>query len=461
MNLPPAPRTILWLIWLLVAFGVLNVCGPSVDAWRRPGDPATVDDKTLRQRETGAELLMTVLRDDDAIERYFAYAEATLGRPYAADFVLPLGRAAFELAPNPRRKTTPERPLVPWRDFVVEYPPAMMLTALAPALVTSDADTYFRLYMLETEAALTLAVWLAVRTARRLRPEAGSQALAQAIWLTLALGFVAVRRYDPFVALAVAAAVHSLSLRRPALSGAALGLGVALKGVPILLAPIFVLHSAARRDWKGLACGVAGGAITLGLTAAAYVAFAGEHALDAFAYHGQRPLQIETVYSGILILAHAFDPALLSRTFSYGSLNAVSPAEPALRALSSALLIAGVLASWLYAWRHNSAARDDSERLLVVVRASLACLVAYITLGKVFSPQYCVWLIPLAALAAPFSPCNARSLLPTAFLIVQIEYPFLYPVLYRMLVPATGALILMRTIWLWRYATAVLKSAQH
>jgi len=131
----------------------------------------------------------------------------------------------------------------------------MMLTALAPALVTSDSDMHFRLFALETEAALTLAVWLAASTAERLRPEAGSQALVQAIWLTLALGWVAVRRYDPFVALAVAVAVHALALRRPALGGAALGLAIALKGVPILLAPIFVIHAIARRDWKALALG--------------------------------------------------------------------------------------------------------------------------------------------------------------------------------------------------------------
>ena len=77
-----------------------------------------------------------------------------------------------------------------------------------------------------------------------------------------------------------------------------------------------------------------------------------------------------------------------------------------------------------------------------------------------FSPQYCVWLIPLAALAAPFSPLPARRLLPTAFLVVQIEYPFLYGLLYLSLVPATGALILTRTIWLWRYAAAILTSAR-
>ena len=448
----PTRRARLWLIWLLVVFGALNVFSPSLEAWRH-ADPA----RTLRQRQSVVERLMDTLCDDCDVRRYFAYAEATLGRPYAADFVRPSGAAVGdERRPDPSRIATPPRPLVPWRDFIVEYPPGVMIAALAPALVTSEEGTYVRLFNLEMEAALTLAVWLTVRTAERLRSAAGSDALVQATLLTLALGVNAVQHYDPCVALTIAAAVHAIAARRPALSGAALGLAVALKGVPILLAPIFIIHAVARRDWKGLAFGAAGGATTLGLAAAAYVAVAGPHALDAFAYHGQRPLQIQTVYSGVLILAHAFDPALLSTTFGYGSWNAVSPAEPVLRALSTALLIAGVLASWLYAWRRSAAARDEDELLLALVRASLGCLVATITLGKVFSPQYCVWLIPLAALAAPFSPLPARRLLPAAFLLVQAEYPFLYGLLYVTLVPATGALILMRTIWLWRYVAATL-----
>ncbi len=461
MRIPPTTRRLrLWLIWLPVAFGALNVFGSSLDAWRRADDPAPVEGKTLSRRQSGVERLMTLLRDDSDIERYFAYAEATLGRPYGADFVRPPGAARAERPPDPSRKATPPRPLVPWRDFVVEYPPGMMIAALAPALVTSDEDTYFRLFTLEMEAALTLAVWLAVRTADRLKAGAGSQALVQAIVLTLALGVVAVRRYDPCVALAVAAAVHALALRRPALSGAALGLAVALKGVPILLAPIFVMHALGSGDRTGLARGLAGGALTLGLAGLVYGAIAGPHALDAFAYHGARPLQIETVYSGLLILGRAFDPGLLSKTFSYGSLNVLSPAEPALRALSTALLTAGILASWVFAYARVAAARDDSERLLAVVLASLACLIAFITLGKVFSPQYCVWLIPLAALAAPFSTAAARTLLPTAFLMVQAEYPFLYGLLFSTLLPATGALILIRTVWLWRYAATILNSAR-
>jgi hypothetical protein len=70
-----------------------------------------------------------------------------------------------------------------------------------------------------------------------------------------------------------------------------------------------------------------------------------------------------------------------------------------------------------------------------------------------------VWLIPLAGMAAPFSLLNARKLLPAAFVMVQIEYPFLYGLLYLTLVPAAGALI-VRTTWVWRYAAVTLGAAQ-
>ncbi|HXZ17419.1 MAG TPA: hypothetical protein VEH77_15910, partial [Roseiarcus sp.] len=294
--------------------------------------------------------------------------------------------------------------------------------------------------------------------------------------LTLALGVIAVRRYDPAVALAVAAAVAALAARRPALSGAALGLAVALKGVPILLAPIFVMYAVAGRSrpragddgasgrtpvfrWAAdravLRRWLAGLVATLVPTGLAYALIAGPHALDAVAYHGTRPIQIETIYSGLLILAHGFDPGLLTKAFAFGSLNAVSSAEPFLRNLSTALTLAGIAASWVFAWARLSAARDEADRLIAVLEASLGCLIAFITLGKVFSPQYCVWLVPLAAALAPFAPDAARRRLRVAFLFVQAEWPFLYALLYTTLIPAAGALIAMRTAWLWGYVGAL------
>ena len=60
---------------------------------------------------------MSLLRDDGDINRYFAYAEATLGRPYSLYFVRPPGAAGLQSARDFSRVATPAQPLVPWRDF--------------------------------------------------------------------------------------------------------------------------------------------------------------------------------------------------------------------------------------------------------------------------------------------------------------------------------------------------------
>jgi hypothetical protein len=451
---PAVLRRTLWLIWLVVAFGALNVFGPSRDSWWLASNSTTASSR-VRVFET----LMLMLRDDNDIDRYFAYAQATLGRPYAADLARPPDLLGVEGEPDLSRIASPRRPLVPWRGFFVEYPPGMMIPVLAPALVTSDGGAYFRLFNLEMEIALTLAVWLAVRTADRLKLGAGTDALAYAILLTLALGVVAVRRYDPCVALAIAFAVHELARGKAASSGVALGAAIALKGVPILLAPIFAMYALSRGDSRGLGRGAAGCVLTVGLSGLVFAAIAGPHMGDLFAYHGARPLEIQTVYSGLLILARSFDPALLSVKFSFGSYNGVSPAEPALRTLSTALLIVGVVASWFAAYRRLSAARDEADRLLAAVEASLACLVAFITLGKVFSPQYCVWLVPLAAIAARSTSGASRGFLLLGFLLAQTEYPFLFRFIYAILNPWTSVLIFLRTLCLWLFVTTMLKTS--
>lgn len=453
-TLPSRSRTRLWLIWLIAVFGATNVFSPLLDEFR--------SDKSVPAGESLTnyyDIIVEGLRDDGDISHYFAYAQATLGRPYVSDLVRPPREAGRAGLPDLNSTATPMRPLVPWRDFVVEYPPGMMIPALAPAFITSDKTAYFWLFTVEMEIALTLAVWLCVRTADDLRPSAGADALFQAIALTLALGVVGVRRYDPCVALAIAGAVHALARGRPGVGGAALGVAIVLKGVPILLAPIFAIYALARGDGRGLARGVAGCVLILAATGLAYALIAGPHMWDAFSYHGSRPLQIQTVYSGLLILGRTLDPGLVDTTFSYGSLNVVSPAEPTLRAISTALLIVGLLGSWLYAWRSIRKARDDADRLLALVSASLACLIAYITLGKVFSPQYCVWLIPLAALSAPFSSRAIRGILLLGFVLVQVEYTFLYRIIYAKLIPQTGILIVLRTLCLWRFAAATPNAA--
>ena len=184
-------------------------------------------------------MLLTLLRDDGDTKRYYAYANAMLGRPYDQFFVRPgedgSGGGAHSLI-------TPGHALIPWRDFPVEYPPGVLIAALPPALFAPDFASFHFLFSLEMELMLTAAAWLGVRSAERLRPGAGRPTLILSIVYLVALGVIGARRYDGLVALAIAAAVYGLAARKPALAGFALAASVLAKGAPALIAPIGAWH---------------------------------------------------------------------------------------------------------------------------------------------------------------------------------------------------------------------------
>ena len=355
------------------------------------------------------------------------------------------------IANDDQETIVPPRPLLPWRDFLLEYPPGMLLVILLPGLFTSDMNRYFLLFSVEMELFLTLAVYLSVRTADLLESD-GTKALSQSIFLTAALGVVAVRRYDPSVALAISGTIYALAARRPGLSGVALALAVALKGVPIVLAPVFVLWFCARRDWNGFRAASASFAVCIGIVAIGYLAIAWPHALDSIAYHANRPVQMESIYSAFLMMARLFAPHIMSIGMSYGSYNIISALEPLLRLIANIAAISGIMLSYFWAYKRIGAARDDRERLIYVIFACCACLVAVISLGKVSNSQYLVWLIPIGALGGALSAGDGRWRLVIACALAQAVYPFLYTtIIAGRLTPIDGVIILARDFSLWRW----------
>ena len=337
-------RSWLWVCWFALAFGAMNVYGPSEVNYSRPGDWGSSVGQGSQHRSTLGGILYAQ-REGEDVDLYFSYANALLGRPFVAKYVRLTDEGKGGAGKADGVVVSPSRPLRPWRDFLVEYPPAMLVPAVVPALFTSNPDVYFLLFSLEMEAMLTIAVALAVATADAVTPGSGRRALAQCILLTAALGGVAVRRFDPCVALAIGAAIQGLTTRRPILAGVSLAIGAALKVVPLLMTPILVFWYAAQRDWRGLRFCVGSAALCLSATAFAYVAIAGPRALDFFAYHADRPLQLETIYGAALMLLKQVLPDILSAKFSYGSYNVVAGAEPLLRHAAEVFELGAILQS--------------------------------------------------------------------------------------------------------------------
>ncbi|MCI4677707.1 hypothetical protein K9U39_02720 [Rhodoblastus acidophilus] len=455
-----------WLLWLALVFGWFNLYGPSLSSYRTPADGANVTAQQIASRLNALEFLGVLARNDFDTSRYFAYANAMLGRPYSSFFVRTPAqwRAAHGVSGQADAgafpKVTPERPLRPWRDFVVEYPPGMVVFALAPALFTQDFSTYHLLFGLEMELLLTLSVFLAVRAVEKLSPGQGERTLLFALATTAALGALVARRYDACVSLSVGLTIFALAARWSAGAGAALAFGVVCKGAPILFAPLGALYYATTRRWGALVESFGGAAAVCLVAAVAYLFFAGEHWRDSFAYHAARPLQVESTLGALLIFLRAFDPGIVAGSvFSFGSDNIVAAYEPLLRPFAEIAPVVAIFGVFAWSWRALSACETEFERVVVLAKGVCAIIVAFSALGKVFSPQYLVWLTPVAALASLRASRAANLALFAGLVLTQLEYPYLYVFCAASLPPIFGLVALLRNLALLVWAGRLLFEA--
>jgi Na+-translocating ferredoxin:NAD+ oxidoreductase RnfD subunit len=393
--------------------------------------------------------------------RYRAYANATLGKPYMAFYVRSdeewrRAFAAGEHVAKPEATiVTPARPLRPYRDFLVEYPPGFFLAALPPALVTDTERSYgvvFEIGML----FLLCGAWLcAARLARYM--DAAVPLLFVAGWGTLAcigLGMYSIQRYDPLVALLVGAMCLAAVARRPVILGLAAGAAIVVKLVPAVVAGLCGLYLLRRRRRRELAIACAVMAATLLAVAAPVVYLAGGSIDRMVSYHVDRPLEIETTAGALLGLWHAVDPSAVSYVFSFGSSNVTGRFVDAASWATNAATALSVLAVFALAWRELQATDREAAQARVLAGAAVLALAAVIAFGKVSSPQYFTWVIPLGAL---LTLVDGRASTMALFLLAmagpQLVLSFATTGLVR-LAPWAFAAVLLRNglllAWAWR-----------
>ena len=88
-------------------------------------------------------------------------------------------------------------------------------------------------------------------------------------------------------------------------------------------------------------------------------------------------------------------------------------------------------------------ARPTRERL---VRASAAAVCAFVVFGKVLSPQFLIWLIPLVPLVRGRRGVAAGGVLGLALVLTQLWFPFRYWDLALQLDPVSSWLVLTRDL---------------
>jgi Glycosyltransferase family 87 len=312
---------------------------------------------------------------------------------------------------------------VPYRDFEVEYPPGALPTFVVPALLAGEGDEgsfrrWFETLMWIGGAVCLLGVvatLISVRAATgRLLAATGFVALTP-----LALGSVFLSRYDLWPAALTAVALAALVSGRETLGLGVLGLGAATKVYPVLLAPLAVAYLWRRRGRRAAITGAVAFAATAGAVVLPFVLLSPDGVWETVSRQASRGLQIESLGSAVLLAAHQLGGYAIEMRSSAGSQNLVGTAPDALAAVHSLVQGLAVLGIWIWFARGPV----DRERLL---RASALVVCAFVALGKVLSPQFLIWLIPLVPLVRGRRGLAASGLLAAALVLTQLWFPYRY-----------------------------------
>jgi uncharacterized membrane protein YqaE (UPF0057 family) len=290
-----------------------------------------------------------------------------------------------------------EKGAVPYRDFEPEYPPGALAAFVVPSLASHGRVGFGRAFGIEMVLFGLAGIAVCFAAMRRLgladvRLAAGLAPLAAAPVL---LGPLVLERFDLFPAFLVTSALALLLAGRHRAGAAVLGLAIAVKVYPATLVPLVVAWIWHRRGRREAAVGLGLCALVVVAVFLPFLAVAPHGVASSVRGQLDRPLQIESVGSGVLLAAHHVFGMGLGWDNSHGSDNLSGAVAVAAAVVSTVAQIALLLWIWL-----RVAARRDATGATTLVDASLAALLAFVALGKVLSPQFLLWLMPVAALAA-------------------------------------------------------------
>ena len=318
----------------------------------------------------------------------------------------------------------------PYRDFLFEYPPLAIPLFFLPGLGVppGDLDRYRLQFALE-QAALAVGLgWLALALLRRYAQGRGLLGVLVALPLfLLAAGVMAtLERYDLAPALVTLAAVYLWTRQRGQLAWPLLAVGTALKVYPALLAPLFALEHLRRGEWRTLARNAGLYGVTLLLAFLPFLATGPAVLQVLFAYHGERGLEINSLWATPLLLRYTRG-APLEVVQAHASEEVVAPGADRLSALAvpTIVLLLG-LVYWTY-WRRlrtiGPTTTDDADAVRRLLRFSALSILAFVLPNKVLSPQYLVWLIPLLSLLRDRQRWLVWGLFGFILALTQYVYP--------------------------------------
>ena len=310
---------------------------------------------------------------------------------------------------------------VPYADFSLEYPPlAAGLFWLAGALPGPYGVTFSILMLLCLCATVVGVVALARATGLDRRRQTVAAVLVAVS--PLLIGNLVETRFDMALAAFLVWILWAAATERWRLAWTLLAAATLLKLVPLVLLPVLILWQAhrdrARRAWAGAIGALAAVAVVI----APFAIMSPSGTWDIVRYHLDRPLQVESLGSAYLLGLHALADVRVTIEDSYGSQGLEGTGPAVIAAISTAVLIVLLIAiAWTF-WLGLHRSRHPGDARLFVAAAA-ATMVAMLVCGKVLSPQFMVWLLPVGFVVAGRFGAATAVVTAAAMLLTLAYFP--------------------------------------
>jgi hypothetical protein len=236
-----------------------------------------------------------------------------------------------------------------------------------------------------------------------------------------------------------------------------LAFGTLFKFYPLVLVlPFFIAQQRERNErwysWRRLDGLFVFAAVCLGVEIISLL-LSVQGTLAPFSYFGTRPIQVESLSASLLWLSSFFHMPL-TFVYSYGSLNVSSPLSSIVSVVGLLALIVGLGYTFWLQWRGK----------LPLAQATLLTLLIVMLTGKVFSPQYLIWIVPFVAIVGK---SNWKWLLcwGTICFLTTLIYPFLYALVHNILLvpllPIFYPVVTARNVLVLSVVIALFYQANH
>ena len=314
---------------------------------------------------------------------------------------------------------------LPYRDFLLEYPPVALVFFTIPRLLARPFYLYFEWYQIQVIVADLVALAALYAAARRWNLDV-RRVLAVYTIAVLAVGPVNHEQFDIFPATLSLLAVIWFAAGRDVGAWVFLGLGTMTKVYPVLLAPMFALLEWQRSGWRRMPrAALAFGAACI-VPLVPWLIIAPGSLASLVAFHAKRGVQIESTYSSIAFAGRLLNLGWVDVVASFRSINIAGPFVDVLARISAPILIVVLILAYVVIERQSRGRRAAADDVAFVGHSAAFVLLAAMAASKVLSPQYFVWVIPFV----PFMNGSRGRIGVVAFAVLGLLTYYVYPVHY-------------------------------